>query len=104
MKPDDFTYFSKWLKDRTGLVLGTDKMYLIESRLTPLLRKWNMGSFDSMMAALRNRPREERVATAAKGKGAADVAALLIHGDAAAKFAYAPDFRDDVQFGVHVPR
>jgi chemotaxis protein methyltransferase CheR len=53
MKPDDFTYFSKWLKDRTGLVLGTDKMYLIESRLTPLLRKWNMGSFDSMMAALR---------------------------------------------------
>ena len=53
MKPDDFAYFSKWLKDRTGLVLGTDKMYLIESRLTPLLRKWNMGSFDSMMAALR---------------------------------------------------
>jgi hypothetical protein len=47
---------------------------------------------------------EERVAKAAKGKGAADVAALLIHGDASAKFAYAPDFRDDVQFGVQVPR
>ena len=47
---------------------------------------------------------EERVAKATKGKGAADVAALLIHGDATAKFAYAPDFRDDVQFGVQVPR
>ncbi|MDP1917111.1 MAG: helicase-related protein [Myxococcales bacterium] len=47
---------------------------------------------------------EERVGKATKGKGAADVAALLIHGDAAAKFAYAPDFRDDVQFGVQVPR
>ena len=47
---------------------------------------------------------EERVAKAAKGKAAGDVAALLIHGDASAKFAYAPDFRDDVQFGVQVPR
>lgn len=47
---------------------------------------------------------EERVVKATKGKGAADVAALLIHGDASAKFAYAPDFRDDVQFGVQVPR
>ena len=47
---------------------------------------------------------EERVAKATKGKGAVDVAALLIHGDASARFAYAPDFRDDVQFGVQVPR
>jgi len=47
---------------------------------------------------------EERAAKAIKGKSAADVAALLIHGDASAKFAYAPEFRDDVQFGVQVPR
>lgn len=47
---------------------------------------------------------EERVAKVIKGKSAADVAALLIHGDASARFAYAPDFRDDVQFGVQVPR
>jgi superfamily II DNA or RNA helicase len=47
---------------------------------------------------------EERVAKAARGKGTADVAALLIHGDATAKLADAPDFRDDVQFGVQVPR
>jgi hypothetical protein len=47
---------------------------------------------------------EERVGKAGKVKGASDVAALLVHGDASAKFAYAPDFRDDVQFGVQVPR
>ncbi len=46
---------------------------------------------------------EERVAKAANGKGS-DVSALLIHGSADARFAYAPDFRDDVQFGVQVPR
>jgi len=47
---------------------------------------------------------EERVVKATKGKNLADVAALLIFGDTLAKFAYAPDFRDDVQFGVQVPR
>jgi ERCC4-related helicase len=47
---------------------------------------------------------EERVAKAIRGKGTADITALLIHGDAAAKFTYAPDFRDDIQFGVQVPR
>lgn len=46
---------------------------------------------------------EERVSKAVKAKGS-DVAALLIHGSADARFAYAPDFRDDVQFGVQVPR
>lgn len=47
---------------------------------------------------------EERVAKATRGKGTADITALLIHGDATAKFTYAPDFRDDIQFGVQVPR
>jgi superfamily II DNA or RNA helicase len=47
---------------------------------------------------------EERMAKATKAKRATDVAALLIHGSADARFPYAPDFRDDVQFGVQVPR
>jgi hypothetical protein len=47
---------------------------------------------------------QERVAKASRARGASDVAALLIHGSADARFAYAPDFRDDVQFGVQVPR
>jgi hypothetical protein len=46
---------------------------------------------------------EERVSRAAKSKGS-EVAALLIHGNADTRFAQAPDFRDDIQFGVQVPR
>ena len=38
MKPDDFAFFTKYIYDQTGLVLGPDKMYLIESRLAPLAR------------------------------------------------------------------
>lgn len=65
--------------------------------------------FNDNLAAEKYRSRvfkdvEERVGKAGKVKGASDVAALLVHGDASAKFAYAPDFRDDVQFGVQVPR
>ena len=39
MKPEDFAYFCKLILDRTGLVLGADKTYLIESRLTPVARR-----------------------------------------------------------------
>jgi hypothetical protein len=46
---------------------------------------------------------QERMAKARKGKRS-DVAALLIHGSADARFAYAPEFRDDIQFGVQVRR
>jgi superfamily II DNA or RNA helicase len=47
---------------------------------------------------------EDRVLRATKSKGASDVAALLIHGDSEARFAYAPEFRGDLQFGVQVSR
>jgi ERCC4-related helicase len=38
------------------------------------------------------------------GRASGDVASILIHGSSKARFSYAPDFRDDVQFGVQVPR
>jgi hypothetical protein len=46
---------------------------------------------------------EERISRAAKSKGS-EVAALLIHGNANTPFARALEFRDDIQFGVQVPR
>jgi len=45
---------------------------------------------------------EERLTRAGRATG--DVAGILIHGSPAARFSYAPDFRDDLQFGVQVPR
>jgi chemotaxis protein methyltransferase CheR len=53
MKPEDFTYFCKLILDRTGLVLGNDKTYLIESRLTPVARKHNLSGLEGLATALR---------------------------------------------------
>ena len=53
MKPEDFTYFCKLILDRTGLVLGPDKTYLIESRITPVARKHNLGGLDGLANTLR---------------------------------------------------
>ncbi len=53
MKPEDFAYFCKLILDRSGLVLGPDKSYLIESRLTPVARRHNLGGLDALAMALR---------------------------------------------------
>ncbi|HEX9461123.1 MAG TPA: protein-glutamate O-methyltransferase CheR [Alphaproteobacteria bacterium] len=53
MKPDDFAFFCKLILDRTGLVLGGEKTYLIESRLTPVARKHNLAGLDVLATALR---------------------------------------------------
>ena len=54
MKPDDFAFFTKYIYDQTGLVLGPDKMYLIESRLAPLARKYNVANIDLLVGQLRS--------------------------------------------------
>lgn len=46
---------------------------------------------------------EERIEKARTGKGG-DVAATIIHGSAEARFSIGIDFRDDLQFGVQIPR
>ncbi len=46
---------------------------------------------------------EDRVHKARRGR-TAEVSALLVHGSAEARFSFAVDFRDDLQFGVQVPR
>ncbi|WP_158047183.1 CheR family methyltransferase [Skermanella pratensis] len=58
MKVEDFDMFSTLLKQRSGLVLSRDKAYLLESRLMPVARKWNMKGLDELAIAIRTR-REE---------------------------------------------
>ncbi len=53
MKPDDFAFFTKYIYDQSGIVLGADKMYLIESRLAPVARKFNLATIDLLVAQLR---------------------------------------------------
>ncbi len=39
MNPLDYEFLRKLLKERSGLILGLDKQYLVESRLLPVARK-----------------------------------------------------------------
>ena len=49
----EYDFLRKLLKERSGLVLADDKQYLIESRLTPLARKANLGGLTELIAELK---------------------------------------------------
>ncbi|HEX2115798.1 MAG TPA: protein-glutamate O-methyltransferase [Alphaproteobacteria bacterium] len=53
MKQDNFAWICKHLFETTGLVLGPDKLYLVESRLSPVARKYNAADLDALTDALR---------------------------------------------------
>lgn len=55
MRVEDFDMFSTLLKQRSGLVLTPDKAYLLESRLMPVARKWNMKGLDELATTVRTR-------------------------------------------------
>ena len=63
MKPEDFDLFSTLVKQRSGLVLTREKAYLLESRLLPLVRRYNLTSLEDMAQALRTK-RDEGMMTA----------------------------------------
>ncbi len=60
MKKEDFDLFSELVKKRSGLVLTSEKAYLLESRLMPVTRKLGMKDLDELADSLRNR-RDEKV-------------------------------------------
>lgn len=63
MKPEDFDLFANMVKQRSGLVLSRDKSYLLESRLMPVARRYNLSSLEDMARALRQ-TRDETMMTA----------------------------------------
>lgn len=58
MTPDDFKLLSELLKERSGLDLTEDKIYLLESRLTPLARRRGLDSLDELIQEIRVRKPE----------------------------------------------
>ncbi|WP_446698677.1 CheR family methyltransferase [Aquabacter sp. L1I39] len=54
MTPTDYDFFRRFLKQRSGLVLSDDKHYLLESRLAPLLRKFDLLDFAHLATVLRD--------------------------------------------------
>ncbi|MEZ5669296.1 MAG: protein-glutamate O-methyltransferase [Alphaproteobacteria bacterium] len=55
MNTEGFEFISALLKKRSGLVLTRDKMYLLESRLTPVARQFGVGGLDALIDAIRQR-------------------------------------------------
>lgn len=53
MKSEDFEYLRLFLKTRSGLVVNPDKIYLLESRLTPVARRLGMENLDQLVTKLR---------------------------------------------------
>src|SRR5215471_11788304 len=49
----EYDYLCKLLKERSGLVLSSDKQYLLESRLLPIVRKLELGNLSGLVAKLR---------------------------------------------------
>jgi chemotaxis protein methyltransferase CheR len=52
MSPQDFKKLAELLRQRSGLVLGEDKAYLAESRLTPVARDWGFNDAAALVGAL----------------------------------------------------
>lgn len=53
MNSSDFEFLCGMLKSRSGLILGSEKMYLVESRLLPLVRKRKLNNLEALMQNLR---------------------------------------------------
>jgi chemotaxis protein methyltransferase CheR len=53
LSQEDFEYLAQLIKQCNGLSLAIDKMYLIESRLLPLAKKWNFPDLSSLVEKLR---------------------------------------------------
>jgi chemotaxis protein methyltransferase CheR len=55
LRPDDFDFLAKLLKERSGLVITPDKAYLLESRLMPLARQRNLKGIEDIITKMRAR-------------------------------------------------
>ncbi len=49
-----FSYYQRYIKDKCGIYISSDKKYLIETRLAGLLAEYNAKSFDELYYAIIN--------------------------------------------------
>jgi chemotaxis protein methyltransferase CheR len=54
--PSDYEFLRKFLKERSGLDLSSDKQYLVESRLIPLARRVDLPGIAELVARLKGGP------------------------------------------------
>ncbi|MGD8483610.1 MAG: protein-glutamate O-methyltransferase CheR [Thioalkalispiraceae bacterium] len=64
---EDYEYFCQFLEQKCGIVLGTNKQYLVTSRLNRLTNEFSLAGLDELMDNLKkgvNRKLQERVVDA----------------------------------------
>ncbi len=61
MKTEDFEVYRKILETTSGLVVTPDKAYLLESRLGPVVRKWELDNIEALSNKLRGSPEKELI-------------------------------------------
>lgn len=59
MRSEDFELISGLLKQRSGLILPQDKVYLLESRLTPIAHKRGLETLDDLVNEVRLKRKED---------------------------------------------
>ncbi|MGH1403587.1 MAG: CheR family methyltransferase [Alphaproteobacteria bacterium] len=57
----DFDIYQELLKEKSGLVLTQDKAYLLDSRLSPVARKWGFDNIAAMTQVLRGVPQRDLI-------------------------------------------
>lgn len=62
MTPDDFAFVCRLVRDRSAIVLEAGKEYLVETRLSPVARRYKLGSVGELIARLRG-PVEDELRT-----------------------------------------
>ncbi len=63
MTPDQFNFLRAFLKEHSGLVLGEDKRYLLDSRLNPVAKEFGHATLSDMVNALK-RPGSQKMSDA----------------------------------------
>ena len=53
MTPLDYEFLRKFLKERSGLDLSSDKQYLVESRLLPLARRFGLSGITELVGKIK---------------------------------------------------
>ncbi len=61
MRIGDFDLYKDLLKEKSGLTITPDKSYLLDSRLTPIAKKWGYPGLDALSIALRGVPEPDLI-------------------------------------------
>lgn len=54
LRPEDFDFVARMLKERSGLIITRDKAYLLESRLMPLARKRGLKGLEDLVGTMKS--------------------------------------------------